>query len=504
LSRLAHRAEHPSLAGYLAETLSIEDLGHIGLISFNQWSFALGAVIETALEARALGSEVTVALWANETPLLDTGWTANPKIARLLGSASRDTNARKALLAAGLPKSCFASPPIKHWKPLEDVALPEPPTRAAIRELAYRGSGMGRSILQVHPDDNTPIRDDYVWPRAYVAEAIRSYAWAFDQAVELISRRGIATVVVYNGRFTHDRAVAAAATYCGARVLYYDTGGYETDFDLTVATTHDWAHLQLRMREMYDTWGSDRDDIGAKWFLDRQSHADANNAIFVANQEVGHLEGVPEAERLVVFFSSSGDEIAELEIDWSEYLNSQEEALARLALECQQLPGTKLVVRTHPHMGLKPKDDLARWMTAVEAAGPDVHFDPFSKIDSYALMRAADVVFTYGSTSGVESGFIGRPVVVMGPSAYDTLGCAKRITSADQIKHSIENPPAPNSQAAIPYGLMMQRRGFRFAHVRTLDSGEAALGDVQLTEANELVRKISDSQKQRQRRKLTR
>jgi hypothetical protein len=498
------QAEHPSLAGYLEETLSAKELSHIGLISFNQWSFALGAVIETALEARGLGAEVTVALWANETPLLDTGWTANPKIARLLRSASRDANAKKALIAAGLAKTCFAKPPIKHWSPVEQVTLPEPPSRAAIRALTYRGSGMGRSILQVHPDDNTPIRDDYVWPKDYLAQAIRSYAWAFDQAVELIKQRRITTVVVYNGRFTHDRAVAAAAEYCGARVLYYDTGGYETDFDLTIATTHDWAHLQERMREMYDSWGPDRDDIGAKWFLDRQSHVDANNAIFVANQEVGHLEGVPDAERLVVFFSSSGDEIAELELDWAEYLNSQEEALARLALECRELPGTKLVVRTHPHMGLKPKDDLDRWMAAVAAAGPDVHFDPFSKIDSYALMRAADVVFTYGSTSGVESGFIGRPVVVMGPSAYDTLGCASRITSADQIKGSIENPPNPNPGAAIPYGLMMQRRGFRFAHMRTLDSGEAVLGEVELAEANELVRKISDAQKLRQRRRLTR
>lgn len=498
------RAEHPSLSGYLRLTLTARELSHVGLISFNQWSFALGAVIETALEGRALGSDVTVALWAKDTPLLDTGWTANPTIARLLGSASRDTNARKALLAAGLPKRCFAKPPIRRWTPFESVTLPEPPTRAAIREMSYRGSGMGRSILQVHPDDNTPIRDDYVWPRAYLAAAVRSYAWAFDQAVELITKRGITTVVVYNGRFTHDRAVAAAAEYCGARVLYYDTGGYETDFDLTIATTHDWAHLQERMCEMYDRWGSDRDDIGAKWFLDRRSHADANNAIFVANQEVGHLEGVPEAERLVVFFSSSGDEIAELELDWSEYLNSQEDALARLALECRNRPGTKLVVRTHPHMGLKPQDDLERWMAAVEAARPDVHFDPFSKIDSYALMLAADVVFTYGSTAGVESGFIGRPVVVMGPSAYDRLGCAQRITRAEQIADALENPPTPNPRAAIPYGLIMQRRGFRFAHLRTLESGDAALGEVHLTEANELARKISDAQKKRQLRKLTR
>jgi hypothetical protein len=497
------RAEFPSLSEYLSSTLTPEELVHVGLISFNQWSFALGAVIETALEARALGSDVTVALWANKTPLLDTGWTANPTFARLLGSASRDSNARKALRAAGLPKSCFAKPPIRPWSPIEGLVAPEPATRAAIRKLSYRGSGMGRSILQVHPDDDTPIRDDYVWPRDYLVEAMRSYAWAYDQAVELITRRQISTVVVYNGRFTHDRAVAAAAESCGVRVLYYDTGGYETDFDLTIATTHDWAHLQMRMREMYENWGDDRDEIGAKWFIDRQTHADANNAIFVANQEVGHLEGVPEADRLVVFFSSSGDEIAELELDWSEYLNSQEEALARLALECRSLPGTKLVVRTHPHMGLKPKDDLARWMAAVDAAGPDVHFDPFSKIDSYALMRAADVVFTYGSTSGVESGFIGRPVVVMGPSAYDTLGCALRITSSDEIKGAVENPPIPNPTAAIPYGLMMQHRGFRFAHIMKLSSGEAALGGIQLSEANEFVRKISDFQKQRRLRILT-
>lgn len=497
------RAEFPSLSDYLSSTLTSQQLAHVALISFNQWSFALGAVIETALEARALGSDVTVALWANETPLLDTGWTANPTIASWLGSASRDTNARKALRAAGLPKSCFAKPPIKHWSPVERLVVPEDRTRAAIRELSYRGSGMGRSILQVHPDENTPIRDDYVWPRKYLAEAMRSYAWAFDQAVELITRRSISTVVVYNGRFTHDRAVAAAAEFCGARVLYYDTGGYETDFDLTVATTHDWAHLQVRMREMYANWGDDRDAIGSKWFIDRQTHADTNNAIFVANQEVGHLVGVPEADRLVVFFSSSGDEIAELELDWSEYLNSQEEALARLAQECRKLPGTKLVVRTHPHMGLKPKDDLVRWMAAVEAAGPDAHFDPFSKIDSYALMRAADVVFTYGSTSGVESGFMGRPVVVMGPSAYDTLGCARRITSGDEIKGAIENPPSPNPTAALPYGLMMQRRGFRFTHMAKLSSGDAALGDIRLSEANEIVRKLSDFQKQRQLRRLT-
>ncbi len=76
------RAEFPSLRDYLTETLDPDSRQRIGLITFNQWSFALGAVIETALEAQALGSDVTVGFWADETPLRDTGWTSSRRIAR--------------------------------------------------------------------------------------------------------------------------------------------------------------------------------------------------------------------------------------------------------------------------------------------------------------------------------------------------------------------------------------------------------------------------------------
>ena len=495
-------AEQESLADYLRETLTHEQCQYIGLISFNQWSFALGAVVETALAAREIGSEVTVGLWSGKTPLYDTGWTAHRGIARFFGSASRDENAYRVLRRAGIAKRSFVKPPLRHWNPVEPLPRDPDTHRAAIRQLTYRASGMGRSILQVHPDDQTPIRDDYEWPAAYLQQAMHSYAWAYDQARELISDRGLTTVVVYNGRFTHDRAVAAAAEAEGAQTLYYDTGGYETDFDLTVATTHDWPHLQGRMTAMYDRWSiegvDDRDAIGSKWFTNRQRHADANNAIFVEHQEQGHLSELPQADQLVAFFSSSGDEIAELELDWSDYLGSQENALRLLADACRARAGTALVVRTHPHMGLKPTDDLERWNAAVGEAAPDAHYDPFSKVDSYELMRRADIVFTYGSTSGVEAGFMGRPVVVMGPSAYDELGCAHRISSSQEIVSALDQPPETKSTAALPYGLMMQRRGFNFSYLTKSADGLPAFEDVELAEANELTRKVSDFLKGRQ------
>ena len=499
------RAEFPSLADYLRDNLTPDELTSVGLLSFNQWDFTLGALVETALTAHALGSRVTVGFWADRTPLHDPGWTTSHTVSRLLLTRGKDQNAARALVAAGLPGSSIADPPVSRWQPTGLPGIPDPLTRAAIRELDYRASGMGRSILQVHPDFDTPIREDYVWPRPWIERSVRSYTWVYDQTTALIQERGISTLVVYNGRFTHDRAAAAAATALGTRVLYYDAGGLDTDFDLTFATTHDWADLQRRMLRMWDGWDpAERKQIGSTWFTNRQEHKEPGLDVFVGQQTRGYLEGLPEGEQLVVFFSSSGDEIAELELDWADYLHSQEQALADLAAACRERPETRLVVRTHPHMRLKPADDLSEWMAAVSKAGPDQHFDPHSPVDSYELMRAADLVFTYGSTSGVESAFVGKPVVVMGPSAYDLLGCARRITDASEIPTFLDTPPAADSEKSLPYGLMMQRRGFTFEQVSRNGQGEMTAGGIPISDARELARKVSHAANVRRTRRLTR
>lgn len=492
------RAEHASLSQWIRASLTPNEREHIGFVSLNQWPFTCSVIGEVALTVNAMGSQVTVGMWADATPLPDPGWTTNRALAHLTFSRSIDQNLERALVRAGLPRSSIARPPIRHWRPDGLPAIPDPVNRAAIRSLQYHGSPMGRSILQVHPDNNTPIRDEHVWPRAYTERAIRSYAWVYDQVSQLVRQRGITTLVVFNGRFTHDQAAAAAAEARGARVLYYDAGGLETGYDLTFATTHDWVDLQHRMLRMWETWPEgEREEIGRTWFLNRQAHKEPGLRAFVEFQERGNLAGVPEADILVAFFSSSPDEIAELDLDWSEYLDSQPQALSTLADAVRAAPGAQLVVRTHPHMRLKPHDDLVQWRAAVAAAEPAAHFDAADPLDSYGLMRAADIVFTYGSTSGVEAASMGKPVVVMGPSAYDLLGCVTRARSAEDVSAAIRQPIALSPEKALPYGLMMQRRGFNFDHVTQDDHGTFVVADVPLTDARAMARKLGDVRKQR-------
>jgi len=498
------RSEHESLAQYLRDNLSAEQYQRPILPSFTQWDFAVAALADMTVSLAELGAQPTVALWSHHTPLRDIGWQTDHRIAALLRSPTIDRRVEIALENNGLPDGTVVKPPIKNWQPRAPLPQPRDYSRATLRELTYRGAPLGRAILQAPPSPQTPSHDSHVWPRKYVDLAIRSYAYVFDQVAELIQVSSATCAFIYNGRFLHDSAVEAASIAAGIPCLYYDTGGLHTDFDVTIDHTHDWVRLQDRMTQMFGVWPeSERVDLASQWFEDRINHVENANQMFTGNQIQGSGLGSVDRDNVqaptVVYFSSSGDEVAELDLDWSEYFYSQEQALASVKSACDAL-GYSLVVRTHPHNRFKPAEDVRRWVAAVDSVDPDVHLDHESPADSYTLMQEASAVVTYGSTTGVEAGYQGRPVIVMGPSAYDHLGCARRVTNTDELTQalidSVGTPPdADNIQFhSLPYGLMMLRRGFTFEHV---DSRTRMLSGTRIEEPKELVRHLSHALKKR-------
>jgi hypothetical protein len=416
---------------------------------------------------------------------------ASRRIAHLLRTNTLDESYQNSLIDAGISRSRIASPPNTAWQPIEDIHINRPMNRSSIRGLSYRGSELGRALLQVHPNSNTPITDDHYWPRRWLQAASRSYAFVFDQIQTLIEREGITSIIVFNGRFLHDRAAAAAAEALGVSVLYHDAGGTDTDFDLTIEPTHDWVALQERAKRLYASWNPrERERLGKDWFERRIKHEDPANSPFVESQSLGSNIEVEEGKRLIVFFSSSGDEIIELDLDWSRYFGGQESALLILAETCRQLPNTSLVVRSHPHKRLKPTRDLLEWNAAVSMAAPDLHLDPYSTVDSYQLMRQASVVVTYGSTAGIEAAYAGKPTIVMGPSAYDVLDCAWVVSTQEELERALVEPRSPDPKGALSWGLMMMRRGFLLRHV-TGESGNRVVGNSRINPPRQLAVTVS-------------
>ncbi len=212
---------------------------------------------------------------------------------------------------------------------------------------------------------------------------------------------------------------------------------------------------------------------------------------------------MPPGKRLVVFFSSSGDEFAEFELDWAEYFGGQPQALQVVSQACAEADNTYFVVRSHPHKRRKSPLDVQEWHEAVAIAKPDLHLDEWSDVDSYTLMMQADLVVTYGSTTGVEAAALGRSVMVMGPSAYDELGCAIRPRTLAEVHRFITNPPEPNPESALAFGLMMKRRGFSLSRLKRADSGDLTLAGVALGEPSELSKKVAHRLHKWQRKRIS-
>jgi len=486
------QAEHESLWGYLNSTLTPDQIARPLLLNFNHWHKAQGALTEIALTLAKHDSDVTIAFWADKTPMLDVSWETSRLLGTLLLSLTKEQQIEKALRKTGFPTSAFPKPPISSWQPFEPFTIPQVLNRTTIRKMTYRGADMGRSILQVHPDTNTPTTDNFLWPRGWVEIAARSFAFAYDQTFELIERRGITVIAVFNGRFLHDRAAATAAQSLGIPVLNYDLGGLQTGFDLTIDDTHDWDALQRRMLSLYNRWNpEERDELGSSWFLDRTHHLDPLNRLFVEAQTIGSMVDLPAGKKIVVYFSSSGDEIIELNLNWDDFFQSQENALELIAKICAEDPDTYFIVRSHPHKRHKPEHDVEEWMKAVEKANPDLHLDPHSDVDSYALMREADLVITYGSTSGIEAAFAHKPVIVMGPSAYNILGAATQVFNEDELRSAITEPTLGSWSAAVSWGLLMKRRGFNFQEIDQASETDFLFSDQSVTLTKPLVAKLS-------------
>jgi len=497
------QAEHVSLLEYLHEVLTSDQLAKPLLMNFNHWTTAQGALADIALTLHQHGSNVTIAFWGDKTPMLDVGWETSRALGSLFFSPTREKQIERALKVTGFSKSNFAQPPIKRWKPTEPIAMPVVTNRTSIREMTYRGAELGRAILQVNPDQNTPLTDEHLWPRNWVQSAAKSFAYVFDQTMALIQSRAISCVAVYNGRFLHDRAAAAAATALGLPVLSYDVGGTQTNYDLTIDDTHDWEALQRRMLKLYSTWDpKERDLIGSSWFLERTEHKDPSNSKFVESQEMGKSVDLPKNKKIVVFFSSSGDEISELDLDWADYFGSQENALNLVSRICSEDSDTFFIVRSHPHKRHKPTRDVSDWIAAVDKANPDLHLNPHSNVDSYALMRQADVVVTYGSTTGVEAAFAGKPVIVMGPSAYNSIGAAVQVFDEDDLRSAIELPHKAPQEGSISFGLLMKRRGFNFQSIRRHNETDFVIDKALVTDNAPIVGKLSYIYKRYRLRKL--
>lgn len=275
-------------------------------------------------------------------------------------------------------------------------------------------------------------------------------------------------VYTLNGRFAAMRAVLRACEAEGVDCFLHERGCNKDHYELFE------NHLPHDITAINDTIGrlwndadpQTRQSTGEAWFHDRVNRVETAWKSFVTGQEQGMLpEGFDRKKKNVAIFCSSDDEFVAIGDHWrNELYPNQVTAIAQIAtslLETQ--PDIHLWVRVHPNL-IRVENQRKRDMLGLSFPNVTI-IAPEDKVDTYALMNAADITASFGSSVGIEAVFWGRPSVLLGPCLYQHLeGPVRSMSHHHTIELLASDLKPATKTGAYQYGFWFQTRGYPYQY----------------------------------------
>jgi len=210
-------------------------------------------------------------------------------------------------------------------------------------------------------------------------------------------------------------------------------------------TPHDIDRLTYLIKKQWDSSKlllEEKIQIASTFYSNRKNAIAAGDKVYVKNQQLGLLpEHWNEHKHNIVIFNSSEDEFASIGKSYDSKLlfSAQLDGLKTIFEAFKDYPEIVFYLRVHPN--LMYVNYLYHYiMYEFEKLYPNVTVIPAdSPISTYSLIDAANKVIVFGSTTGAESVFWGKPTILLGNAAYKYLDICYTPTNIAEVKDLILN-----------------------------------------------------------------
>ena len=263
-----------------------------------------------------------------------------------------------------------------------------------------------------------------------IALLIESYLQVYNATQKFLIANKIEQVVLFNGRFLHERSVWDAAQAGKIPTLLFETtrnryfesadGFHNRSVNQKIMLKH-WNESKLSL--------SDRIDIGSKYFYDLRSNLNQYHSL---SENFGGIDNP-----YLVFFSSSDDEAVGFWEEWNEPLGNQISCIRKLQEIFDRQEKYRLIIRLHPNLVNKSRSVISEWNNLFNSKSTTI-IRAEQQISSYEVLDGAVGVISFGSTIGLESVFAGKPSVVLADCGYDELGVVDKPLTWIELERWIE------------------------------------------------------------------
>jgi len=319
------------------------------------------------------------------------------------------------------------------------------------------------------------LRPDYDVQKEHdqVRRTILSSVAVFRSVQNFLSRVQVDRLYVFNGRLATLRAVMRAAQSRAVPFFTHERGSSFEKFSLFEDhAPHDLDFYQDEVRRAWALADPEiRELIGASFYADRVAGTQSDWYSFAMKQEQGKLPDTwKDAAKNIVIYCSTSDEVDCLRdlVQGRTLYENQYEGIDRILASAKDHPDLNFFVRLHPRSASMPETGSRRLMERREPNLTVIAGD--SPISTYAMMRKATRVISFGSTTGIEAAYWGKLSILGYRSYWDTLGSVHIPKSHDEMMQLIvgDDPPPPDKLGALMYGYFVKTFGMPFRYnVRT-------------------------------------
>jgi len=243
-------------------------------------------------------------------------------------------------------------------------------------------------------------------------------------------------VYFFNGRIhTH----LPAKLLCNK--LGIDFYSYEVSYNnnsyvlINNKTVHDPISSE-RVAQIDGTWTSKKQELGDSILQNMRNRVTGKLPTFANNQKPILPDGFDIAKRNIAIFSGTLDEYEGIQFGTNKiYKPDQTAGIAEILGALEFHPEFFFYLRVHPHMkGLPRTNSQLADIKSISTQFSNVCVIwPEDPVDSYGLIDACEKIVSFGSTTGVEATFWGRPSILADYSLFQNFNYAYQPASHSEL-----------------------------------------------------------------------
>jgi len=269
----------------------------------------------------------------------------------------------------------------------------------------------------------------------------QSYILTFNFFFEYFEKNTPDKIYLYNGRFLHERAIWDVASSLKIDVGFLERITLNKDrFWVFENPVHDPIYRGNLIEENWKAISNLRQkneyEFEAKEWFEKRKNGETQH--FTRNQDVSFnkLE-----RKIITFFHSSEDEIIGKGLVNEEWHDQTVTILKTFRL-CEKLfPEHDFVLRIHPNLIYKSVREIRKWTwfeLYLKNLGAIV-YSAENPINSYSLLESSEIVFSFGSTIGIEAAYYGKYSILVGSSLNSATSACKKVNSVKELEILLNN-----------------------------------------------------------------